>query len=140
MWAGKWTLATLVTDKNVIENAFNSILVRTGSVYNSDYISMVEVFKKQLLAIDPIVIISLILSIIFWFYTLFKKYEKNKIEKNIAMFLYLIIMLMPIIWYAMLKNHSYIHGFFTFRNITICLLSILLIFINFFKTKKTKYM
>ena len=51
----------------------------------------------------------------------------------------LLIGLMPFIWYMILKNHSQIHCWFTYRNLSITVY-VILVFIGYsIDSKKTKY-
>lgn len=52
--------------------------------------------------------------------------------------IFLIISIYPFIWYGIIKNHSYIHIFFTYRNISIFMLNIqlaLAIYLNLIENK-----
>ena len=55
--------------------------------------------------------------------------------------IFLIISIYPFIWYGIIKNHSYIHIFFTYRNISIFMLNIqlaLAIYLNLIENKSEK--
>ena len=66
--------------------------------------------------------------------------EKENLEKVnfYHILIFLIISIYPFIWYGIIKNHSYIHIFFTYRNISIFILNIqlaLAIYLNLIGNK-----
>ena len=136
MWAGKWVLASIITDQNVFLQAYQAIIFRTNSSYNDQDFNVFEVLIKQFYAFDLVIFISLILTIIYIFYKLLKKYKIKNFKENKISILYLSIILLPIIWYYILQNHAYIHEYFTYRNLTICLFAILLTLRSFLKIKE----
>ena len=138
MWAGKWVLATLVTDENIIANAYNAMLIRASSVNKTDHFNVLDVLVKQVHAMDLIVLISFVFAIICSFYILFRKYGKTSLKENSNAVLYLLIMIMPVFWYSVLKNHAYMHGYFTYRNLAVSVLAIMLILTSFLKTKEER--
>lgn len=84
-------------------------------------ISIISVIKNNIKYINETFIMALIvLAIIFTFI------NKNNIKRKIP---YLIISIIPFIWLAAIKNHSYVHARFTYRSllITVFALSIIII-------------
>ena len=51
---------------------------------------------------------------------------------------YVITALFPIIWFVVLKEHSYVHSFFTYRILIITIISIFIIIRNLFEIKDEK--
>ena len=136
MWAGKWILASIITDENVILQAYQAIIYRTSTSHNAQNFNIFDVLIKQFHAFDLVIFVSLILTIIYIFYKLLKKYEIKKIKENKISILYLSTICLPIAWYSILQNHAYLHGYYTYRNLTICLLAILLTLRSFLKIKE----
>lgn len=129
MWAGKWILGSIVTGNNIIENAFSAILNRTSSVSTSDQqiISFAKVIKRQLLASQhSIFYIVLLLLICSFIYQIIKK-RRYPLSYVLV---YLIIGIYPFIWYFVLKNHSYIHFWFTYRELSITIYAITVCALN----------
>ena len=56
--------------------------------------------------------------------------DKELLSKTVP---YLIIALIPFLWYLVLKNHSYLHAFFTYRNMLLLSLGINLFIMEMFK-------
>lgn len=118
MWAGKWIVASLLTDKNVIKEAISSLLFRTGG--GNGNIIMACTRNVAAFLINPITIIAIVVLAI-----LIVK-NKSTIRNNFInnkVLLFLIIAIMPFAWYMVAKNHSYQHFWFTFRNMIITLLA-----------------
>lgn len=72
----------------------------------------------------------MIIALIFALYLILLNFAKNKttsinIKGNFQKVLpYLLILLMPIVWYIVLKSHSYRHNFFTYRALLLVLTAI----------------
>ena len=54
------------------------------------------------------------------------KEEKNKNVKiqYVKIAIFLIIAIFPFIWYLVIKNHSYVHAFFTYRNLLLTIIAL----------------
>lgn len=68
-----------------------------------------------------------------------KDNKENKEKINFYhILIFLIISIYPFMWYGVIKNHSYVHIFFTYRNISIFMLNIqiaLSIYLNLMESK-----
>jgi hypothetical protein len=51
--------------------------------------------------------------------------KKHSLQISWKYLIFVVIALYPFVWYFVLKNHSYIHNFFTYRNLSITVLSLL---------------
>lgn len=109
-WITKWIIADMFYDKGIIINAIYQIVYRTSG-QDITLIQLIYNLKKYLgyvyYIILGILFIFLILSLI--------KLNKNKI-------MYFFIAFIPILWLIVLKNHSTVHAFFTYKilSVTIC--------------------
>lgn len=126
MWVGKWILSSILLNRNVMEEAFNKILQRTGNQTSQGSFSWDLVLRRN---IDMVITIPNI--IIIGINLLKGLYElcKNKVWKEKKSFLKLIpfifIASMPFAWYLFAKNHSMIHYWFTYRGLAMTIFSIL---------------
>ena len=123
-WSMKWIITDITLQKGVISNAITQIFFRLGDINtNNKEILIKEVINSQFniwgnqsLTIFFIILLAFIIIGIIKKIYLQKvkniKLEKTNIEKAI---LFLVIALFPILWYGIVKNHSYIHAFFTYR-------------------------
>lgn len=80
--------------------------------------------------------ISIILSILFLLYRMyFKNYQKQTI-KNITP--YILILMFPLVWFYVIRAHSFLHAFFTYRNMIILVMNIPIIILTLFSKEKTE--
>ena len=143
MYISKWVIAALASGGSEFDKAMHQLAYRmsnSGSDAVPDSVSIG--FGKSVLrnldifSNDPLGWF-LVLAFLYGLYRLiqlrqviFSDTEKNR-SKSIVVPL-IIIALMPIVWYIVLSNHSYIHSWFTYRSLSIsvlavgCLYSILL--------------
>ena len=134
MWAGKWIIATLLTDSNVIQDAlgaanyrssFNLVAGEGGHAFTTAemLIKVLGTFFRGSAGIFAAIVILYIL------YSLIKNRKKIIVNKNKAATLAFIIFL-PLLWYVVFSNHSYVHNFLSYREFTIAVYGIAGFFIE----------
>ena len=115
MWTSKWLISTVITKQNHFIKGFERISVRSANVYNNtslgvnEFINIMQRYVKQspyLFLIFGFVIILLIILL------KQKHLEQNRIVCSAIM---LCCSLLPLLWYVISRQHSYIHNHFTFR-------------------------
>lgn len=124
MWAEKWIVVYKVgEDQNVFNAAINQAVYRSSSTLSPEEggaaFTILDVFAQnfECLLNGPLKLILLLIPIIL-LYFLFIRGEKFVPTKSMAV-AFLFIMILPFLWYAVMKNHSYLHSFFTYRNLAI---------------------
>ena len=125
MWSSKWILASIFTDENVIADAFHSILFRVSDIseIGAESFNGFEVLFENLSKFfyTPF---TFVYFVIFAFYLI--KARKTVYEKRIVSYIpYLILMLFPILWLMIIKNHSMIHAYFTNKSLMVSAFAIL---------------
>lgn len=101
----KWALATLILGQNIFADAYNVGLYRMEADEFTRWDAVVKnVEMLNWWMVSVVVLVLLIFSLI--------KTRRFNYKKSI---LFLIISLMPYVWYFILSNHSYLHWWFTFR-------------------------
>lgn len=133
MWFGKWLIASIFLNENIILEAYDEILLRTGNIYKGLNINNFDVISLNFdIFINKLTLILFGYNVIFIIY----KFIKNKLKlTKINMFeilIYIIIAILPFIWYILTKNHSYEHAFFTYRILSITYFSIIIILYKFY--------
>lgn len=119
MWAGKWLVGSLLTGQNLIADAITQMSVRT-SMSNADISTFsyydviynnIESFSKNptIYAVFGFLIVLMIIVLIRRRFIPFLKY----------FIIFGIIAMLPFIWYVGASNHSYIHHFFTHKELVI---------------------
>lgn len=121
-WASKWVLASIVLRRNIIKESLSQILVRTSSVAANTVLNRHEVIQKNTELIFDDFTIKIFLAVLVLWLVLLVIYRKNKIINMIPV---LIISVYPFIWYSVLKNHSYMHFWFTYRSLGVTVFSLL---------------
>ena len=132
IWASKWIISDIFYDTGTIEYAVTKMLShsRVNSYTNA---TAFDTIIKNIYYIQPYLYI---VSIITWisFIPLItpnkninKDIKKQILRMNIP---YILISIMPFIWYIIVKNHSFLHARFTYKNLCITILGLLIVFIN----------
>lgn len=123
MWAGKWFLASLVTEDAVIEKAMERIIVRTSSIAFDKNITYGSVLKNELkLAWNYLFVIAIVIMIYFVLEIISGTIWGCLREAAI----YVIIGIYPFIWFFISKNHSYVHWWFAYRELVITVYALLI--------------
>lgn len=123
MWSGKWIIATIVTGDNIIKEAILKILYRASSV-SDDSGTRVSFTVFDVLTLNfgvyahwiYVVLIGMVIA--FSSYLRYVKGYRSIIELNrkIGVEL-LLIMAIPVVWYIVIGNHSFVHFWMTHRSI-----------------------
>lgn len=123
MWGGKWLVGTLLTGENFFKSAMQAVETRSSSTIGDSKITYISVLYRNLGSYFsiPFIVIFVVLNI-YYVIKLIKKFDINKLK---CIFNYLLISMMPLAWYFVLKNHSYIHNFFTYRSLVVLLFAYL---------------
>ena len=126
-WALKWVITDLTLHKHIISDAINQIMYRTSADR-----TLFEVVMKNLDAIGKNVIIIFIgLLVIYSIIGLIKEFYLSKVKNKktpkielLKVAIFIIIAIFPFIWYFLIRNHSFVHSFFTNRNYIITIINI----------------
>lgn len=117
VWTMKWLIGIIITGKNFFKDAISQMEVRTSSVKEiSYYVS----FQSMCIGfLKTYKILWIVIGLMGFLYI--AKYLKNKmiIRRHQHMMPYVVIAIYPFIWFVVLSNHSFIHMYFTYRELTI---------------------
>lgn len=116
----KWVIVDVLYNREVVVNSMQEFFYRTGNTLEKSKFEMIcitLVKNFNLMGKSTLYIILITISILLVLLTKFQVKE----AKETKLFIYVIISLMPLVWYAVLLNHSVVHAFFTYRNI--CLIT-----------------
>ncbi len=134
IWISKWIIGEIILHENIINNAIENLIKRTGSVNGTRKIYLLETVIENTRRIEYEFIFTIFLTI---FALIIKKVENVKISKK-EIFQFLIIAILPILWYATTKNHSIIHAKFTYRNMLLTIFSLLVLDYKIFRKSLQK--
>ena len=114
----KWALASLILGQNIFADAYEVSLYRMEAEEFTRWDAVTKNFDMlDLWMIGIATVVLLLFSII-------KRLKIN--HKRVVLFL--IIGLMPYVWYLLLANHSYVHWWFTYRLQAITVVCLLYMF------------
>jgi len=119
-WISKWILIDLIYNKNLIEVAIGQIMFRT---VGTEKFYLIDTIEKLYKYVERPARVSIVLVIIYDIIKYKFKVESNTTikEKFTLLFPYIVVFLLPIIWCTVLRDHSYKHDFFTYRNMLLIL-------------------
>lgn len=130
MWAGKWILTNMLTDLDAIENAIESIKIRTSAGYEGEHFTYLETLSRNMVVYkEPVFLLMVVIAVAaFVFLAVKTKHIRVNRELLIVMSVCIII---PFVWYLVTINHSYVHARFTFRELSISIYTLLsLLYVN----------
>lgn len=125
MWGGKWIIGSLLLRKNIIADAFGAVAERTSSetIYATFTKWDVVVKNAETMFETPVRLLFIGTFVILCGVTLVKSIQhKKNYFKN---YHYLLIACMPVAWYVVTENHSYMHFWFTYREFSILIFALL---------------
>lgn len=125
MWAGKWVVASLFTSENIIADGINQVLFRTAG----DSYTFLETLEKIWTSINdvPMLLLYVIAIVVLIIYAIKHKLKLSINKDNLSEILpQLIICISPFVWYFIVRNHSYVHPWFEYRELAVTVWTILI--------------
>ncbi len=124
MWAGKLVIGTLFGGENLIENGFLRLLLHSSIKESDGVVSYFGVIKSQIYtALSPYLLMAVI-YLIFAVLLLFIIKSKNNLN-DFKWVLFILVSFLPFIWYFVAVRHSYIHYWFTYREVVVTVFALL---------------
>lgn len=119
MWAMKWVIASVVLGRNMIADGISQVLYRSSSTPDlGDFtISPLTAIASNLSCFTNLYFVILIVVGVATAIILGRKRYGTRLDLP-ACVPYLCICIVPFVWCACFKNHSYTHGSFTYRMFT----------------------
>lgn len=129
MWANKWLLGSLVTGQNIFlvasdklrERSFLNTLMEEKvtrwlwEAYNALYANVTTFFRTPaavLLFLAAVAALTLM-------FVLFRRYQVCAKEVAVTFFPFVILALIPLVWYVLTTNHSGMHHWFTCKALSV---------------------
>lgn len=123
MWAGKWVAASVLTEQNVIADALENVLTRTGGGDGAAVGVIQVIWKNGQHFVNPLgKLLALLLAVCLLWALLSGEY-RFRVGWNRVLPL-LVLALYPFVWYVALGNHSMIHAYMTHRNFVVTVLAV----------------
>ncbi len=148
MWGLKWIIGSLLTSGNLLSDALSQAAFRVSMTdREGEAISLISVFKDNFtqLMSSPVALIALIYLIILAVTLIvhIRSLLSRSQDQKLYGLLFVLAGLLPIAWYTFMSNHSYVHSFFTYRDLTISVFALLCMLTRYIslsglKVKKAK--
>lgn len=120
MWCGKWLIGSLITGRNIFKNA-----MRGANKYTGQEISSIEIIFKNVQVLMKYPILLLGIGILIYYMIHFIKSKKSHTTAIIEYVPFILIAFAPVCWYIAAGTHSYIHYWFTYRELCVSIFAIL---------------
>lgn len=127
MWMGKWALGSLILKRNIIREAVSVFQTRSGYETANEEFTYFDVLSKNLSVRKDFlyaVMIFMVICIIVGF--------KHKVKLRLNHLFFVLYALFPFGWYLIATNHSYIHSWFTYREMAITVYALTFMGISIF--------
>lgn len=128
MWALKWGIASLLTDENVIGDAWSNIQLRTSHELsgNTPAVSVGTCLRMVMggFFASPFTVPVILYGAFMVCLGVIRRGPGTK-ERLKQMVPYLLTGLLPFVWYVLTVNHSYIHYYFTCRALCVSALALM---------------
>lgn len=139
MWGMKWIIATLFTSENVILDAINSVLHRTGVAEGTADVMSAGVgeslYRNLYTFFDDGNIIVLITATIAAIAMLIWKRKSLHLDKQMALICGL-LMISPFVWLIVLSNHCSLHPHLEWRTLNIFVFAAAILIISMLPRKE----
>lgn len=132
-WILKWAISSIILNRNMFTEAIEAMKFRTSGEAAGRFEAIR--FNFESMFNEPMKIFLLILIVIIIILLIVRKISFR--WRKWDPFVYVVIMGLPFIWYLVLSNHSYIHHWFTYRELSITVFAASLIIANSF-TRRVK--
>lgn len=128
MWAGKWTIGSLLTGRNLWIDAMESAGFRLSGGAYEERISRIMGVLRNFYIYVSVWGLLLALAVVLWNVLEVRQYrEKLDKENGGGLLLLLAAACLPIVWYLVMANHSYIHYWYTFRILAVSIFAVAMI-------------
>lgn len=133
-WFAKWWLNALVLDCAILREAYNQIILRINAPITMNDGAVMEASAIYSLIVNLAMLVQPLEFV--WFEMLFFvllfallylkfRFPKANADKNYSKIM-LIFIALPILWYMLIKNHSQIHFWYTYRSLMISVVALFL--------------
>lgn len=122
MWAGKWTIGSLLTKENIWMDALGTVGLRASNEISGEKAVRIMAVLRNFYIYFNLLGFLLAGLLLFWIVWQLYRYKKQACFGRIWCLLG--IACMPILWYMAAANHSYIHYWYTFRNLAVSVFAV----------------
>lgn len=118
MWASKWLIATVVTETNFITESMNQVQWRTGNISLEGETLVITDGLERCIELLQLPQNKFVLSgCLFLLLFILVKNRRSSCYSVLRMYPFVFLAIVPVIWLIVTCNHSFIHFWFTYRNL-----------------------
>ena len=125
MWGSKWIIGTCISGVNIIENARDTVAMRSGGDVGEGFsrlaLSFNAIYKN--LSAGRLVLGITLLAVLGCLVRACVRKTRPDIRRLLLLCAF---MAAPLLWYAFAANHSYIQYFFTYRTLSVSVFAALM--------------
>ena len=131
-WLSKWVITEIFFGRPIILQAIEQAVFRSNGpqINGMNIFSLSNVFIRNMEYLSSPVAITILIAAVIYIIVMMIINRNKKIDfkENLKKCLpYILIFFLPVIWYMVLKQHSYTHVNFTYRILVISIISLLII-------------
>ena len=132
MWISKWIIGSAILGRNVFKEALETAKYRSGNKDGWWELLAYEVVEENWKLIPAAQIVTIAVFVMLFVFIFFRKDGVKVVNKQ-----YIILSLYPIIWILCMQNHSWVHFYFTYRILSILVVSLgCFLFSNLYYNRK----
>lgn len=123
MWLGKGAIGTLITGQNIFADIFSAVGTRTAGNPANMAITIQSTIKRNISAFaqSDFTLYLFIFCVLLFGLILLHSFKVKQFKHFLNIPAFALVCAAPMCWYIVLKQHSYIHGFFTNKECLIIL-------------------
>lgn len=125
MWMGKWFAGSLITGENLWTNALGTVATRVSSeAYGENTGRLWAILRNGYIYFNRAGIVLAVLLFLWLGFSFWKHRKKIAWLKIIPL---IVVACIPLLWYLVASNHSYVHYWYTFRVLAVSVFALTLI-------------
>lgn len=139
-WLTKWAIAEIIYGRPIISQAIEQALFRSDvpKYQGTELFTPFDVILRNMNYLsNPVITVICVIAIIYLIVIMIKNYKRKvNVKENLKQCLpFAIIFFFPMVWYLVIKQHSYTHVNFTYRLLVISIICLLVIASKIFKAE-----
>ena len=130
MWVSKWIIASIILQKNIFVQAWDAVKMRTSLQDEESTITWKGTFLRNFNNFKDTPFCYLVaIFVVVMVVTIIVRFLKNRDKVSIYQMVitaipFVVVSLLPFLWYAITINHSFIHAFFTYKALAVTVFSL----------------
>lgn len=126
MWSLKWILASVLTEENIIRDAFEQLTVRSGH-FDQKYTWLKTIKLNLGICNAKVLLVIFIFLLVYILGSRVKNHSCLNRRMLPCIGVILLVSVYPLLWYYLTMNHASNHAYFTWRELAISVFGIIMI-------------